>query len=423
MTSSIFYAIIAILFFNYLFSFFLEKINLKNKPIHLPEIISDIYDKEDYHKQQLYEVEKSKLSIIEMSVSSILIIVLFSLKGFGTLQVIVSNITQNQILQTLIYFGILSFCSLIFSLPFSYYDKFIIEEAYGFNKSTKKLFWIDTLKGVLLTSILGGVILGIISWLYLFNPSIFWITALIVILVFSLLMNALYSTVILPLFNKKTLLSEGELKDKVINFAQNIGFSINNIYLIDGSKRSSKANAFFTGFGRKKRIFLYDTLTNKLTDDEILAVLAHELGHYKKNHIWINLGIGMVQSALFLYLFGIFSQSSTLTEVMGVGGNISIFYLNAICFVLLINPIQTILGILMNFLSRKMEYSADKFASSKGMANSLVSALKKLASINYSNLTPHPFYVLVNYSHPPIYNRIRALMIDSKNVESSNAHE
>jgi len=412
MVSTIFNVIISILILNYLFSLVLELINLKYKPIHLPTIISDVYDKEDYQKQQLYEVNKTKLSIIEMSISSMLIIVFFSLKGFGILQSFVSNISQNQILQTLIFFGIVSFISLVISLPFSYYDKFIIEEEYGFNKSTKKLFWIDTLKGVLLTSILGGIILSIISWLYLFNPSIFWITALIVILIFSLLMNALYSTIILPLFNKKTPLPEGELKDKVINFAQNIGFSINNIYLIDGSKRSSKANAFFTGFGRKKRIFIYDTLTNKLTDDEIVAVLAHELGHYKKNHIWINLGFGMVQSAIFLYFFGLFSQSSTLTEVMGVGGNISIFYLNAICFVLLINPIQTILGILMNFLSRKMEYSADKFASSKGMANSLVSALKKLTSINYSNLTPHPLYVTVNYSHPPLYNRIRALTKD-----------
>jgi len=423
MVSTIFYAIIAILIFNYTFSIFLERLNIKQKPNQLPKIISDVYDYEHYQKQQRYEVDKTKLSIIETTFSSLLIIFFFIFKGFGQLQVIVSSLVQSQILQTLLFFGLISIISLIISLPFSYYDKFVIEEKYGFNKSTKKLFWIDTLKGILLSAILGGIILTVITWLYLLNPKIFWVSAIAVILVFSLLMNSLYSTVILPLFNKKTPLPEGELKDKVINFARGIGFSINDIYLIDGSKRSSKANAFFTGFGRKKRIFLYDTLTSKLNDDEILAVLAHELGHFKKNHIWMNLGLGLVQSTLFLYLFGIISQSLILTEVMGVDGNLSIFYLNAICFVLLISPIQTILGILMNFLSRKMEYSADKFASSKGMANSLVSALKKLTSINYSNLTPHPFYVTVNYSHPPLYNRIRALMQGLEKFESSNAQE
>lgn len=416
MVSTFFYIIIGILIFNYFFSIFLERLNLKHKPQQLPKIIADIYNNEDYRKQECYEIAKTKLSLFEISASSFIIIVFFSLKGFGILQGIVLNITQSQILQTLLYFGILSFITLIISLPFSYYDKFIIEEEYGFNKSTKKLFLVDTLKNILLTAILGGIILSIITWLYLLNPNIFWITALVVILIISLLMNALYSIVILPLFNKKTPLPEGDLKNKVIDFASSIGFSINNIYLIDGSKRSSKANAFFTGFGRRKRIFLYDTLTEKLSDDEIVAVLAHELGHYKKNHIWVNLGVGIVQSALFLYLFGIISQSTILTQVMGAKGNTSVFYLNAICFILLIDPIQTILGVLMNILSRKMEYSADKYACSTGMGHHLISALKKLTSINYSNLTPHPFYALVTYSHPPIYNRIKAIMGYSKDI-------
>jgi len=416
MVSTFFYIIIGILIFNYFFSIFLERLNLKHKPQQLPEIIADIYNNEDYRKQECYEIAKTKLSLFEISASSFIVVVFFSLKGFGILQGIVTNITQSQILQTLLYFGILSFITLIISLPFSYYDKFIIEEKYGFNKSTKKLFLVDTLKNILLTAILGGIILSIITWLYLLNPNIFWITALVVILIISLLMNALYSVVILPLFNKKTPLPEGDLKNKVVDFASSIGFSINNIYLIDGSKRSSKANAFFTGFGRRKRIFLYDTLTEKLSDDEIVAVLAHELGHYKKNHIWVNLGVGIVQSALFLYLFGIISQSTILTEVMGAKGNTSVFYLNAICFILLIDPIQTILGVLMNILSRKMEYSADKYACSTGMGHHLISALKKLTSINYSNLTPHPFYALVTYSHPPIYNRIKAIMGYSKDI-------
>jgi len=409
MITFLFYLILGIMAFNFLFSIFLERLNYRNRPNTLPTLISDVYDAENYQKQQSYEKENLHFAIIESSFSSILVISFFTFKGFGYLQAIVSGIFQNQILQTLIFFGILGTISLIISLPFSYYAKFVIEEKYGFNKSTKKLFIVDTLKGMLIGGVIGGGVLSVITWLYFFNPNIFWITALTIVLLFSLLMNALYSTIILPLFNRKTPLSEGNLKNKVIAFATSLGFSISRIYLLDGSKRSTKANAFFTGFGSKKSIFLYDTLTDKLTDDEIVAVLAHELGHYKKHHIWINLSIGLIQAALFLYFFSLMAQSLVFTKVMGGVGNSAVFYLNALCFVLLIEPIQTLLGVLMNAISRRMEYSADRFAALTGMGISLIGALKKISSLNYSNLTPHPFYVIINYSHPTLYSRLIAL--------------
>ena len=405
----LFYFIIGIMVFNYSFSLILDWLNYKNRPEVLPSLISDVYDSENYKKQQNYEREKTRLSIFESSLSTVIIITFFVLKGFGSLQAFVSCIAQNQILQTLLFFGILGIISLIISLPFSYYDKFVIEEKYGFNKSTKRLFVFDILKNLILMAILGGVILGVITWLFLLNPNIFWITALVIMFFFSLIMNALYSTIILPLFNRKTPLPEGDLKKRVIEFSTSLGFSINNIYVIDGSKRSTKANAFFTGFGKKKRIFLYDTLTSNLSNDEIVAVLAHELGHYKKHHIWINLTTGLIQTALFLFFFGLISQSVAFTKVMGGIGDISVFYLNALCFAVLVDPIQTLFGLITNGFSRKMEYSADKFAVVNGMGISLMSGLKKISSLNYSNLTPHPLYVLINYSHPTLYSRLLAI--------------
>lgn len=409
MVDIIFYTIVGVMLFNFSFTMILEGLNYSYRPVSLPDIISDVYDSDNYAKQQSYEKEKLRLSIVESTFSSILILTFFSFKGFGQLQVFVAGISNNLILQTLMFFGVLGLVALILSIPISYYDKFTIEEKYGFNKSTKGLFVLDILKSILLSVVIGSAILALITWLYMLNPKVFWITALVVMLLFSLIMNALYSTIILPLFNKKSPLPEGELKHKVVEFASSIGFSINNIYVIDGSKRSTKANAFFTGFGRKKRIFLYDTLTNNLTDNEIVAVLAHELGHYKKHHIWINLGLGVIQTALFLFFFGLISESIVFTKVMGGTGDASIFYLNALCFVLLIEPIQTILELTTNSLSRKMEYSADGFAATYGQGEHLMSALKKISSLNYSNLTPHPFYVFINYSHPTLYNRLMAI--------------
>ncbi len=418
MGSILYISIIIILFFDLLFTVILEQINLNRRSTILPNLISDVYDSENYIKQQEYEKVKVRFSQIESIFSALIVIVFFALRWFAQLQVFVSGLTNSLVFQTLLFFGILGLASFLISIPFGYYEKFVIEERFGFNKSSRKLFAIDSIKTLLLSTTIGGLLIGFLTWLYSLNPNIFWIMALGVVLVFSLLMNALYSSVILPLFNRKTPLEDGELKQRVLTFAESLGFSVNNIYLIDSSKRTTKANAFFTGFGKKKKIFFYDNLTQNLNSDEIVAVLAHELGHYKKHHIWVNLSLGIVQATIFLYLFNLISQSITFTQVMGGPDNSAVFYLNIICFVLLINPLDTILSIFSNAISRKMEYSADRFANNHGLGQSLGIALKKISSLNYSNLTPHPFYVIINYSHPTLYHRLKALVTTDKQLKT-----
>jgi len=409
MLQTIFIAIIVILILNLLLSVALEWLNLRSSRQEIPKILSDIYDPENYGKQQNYKKETTKLSIIESIIGTTLLLLFFYYKGFGIIQEQVSNLASNSILQTLLFFGAIGLLSLIISIPFSYYSNFVVEEKYGFNKSTLKIFVTDILKSIAISITLGGILVSLITWVFINYQSIFWLLTLGIILIFSLIMNALYSTIILPIFNKKKPLEDGELREKVVQFATNIGFSINNIYIIDGSKRSSKANAFFTGFGKKKSVFLYDTLQNKLTDDEIVAVIAHEIGHYKNHHIWINITTGLVQSAVFLYAFNYIANNPVFTQVMGFNSETSVFQLSALCFALLLEPIQMILGILSNKMSRSMEYQADRFASKHGMGNLLISSLKKLSSMNYSNLTPNAIYVAFHYSHPTLLDRVTAI--------------
>jgi len=421
MVNALYYCIIAIMLINLLIDVGLEVLNLRYKPNRLPQIISDIYDNDSYLRQQSYEQETTRFAMIESIFTSAVAVLFFAFGGFALLHALVSDVVANKILQTLLFFGALALASFTISIPFSYYDKFVVEERYGFNKTTMRVFVTDIFKSLLISTVVGGLIIGLITWLFYFNPLVFWILALLVVVVFVLLMNALYSTVLLPLFNKKTPLPEGELKRKVIDFANSLNFSINSIFVIDGSKRSTKGNAFFSGFGRKKSIFLYDPLLEKLSDDEVLAVLAHELGHYKKHHVWVNLLTGVVTSGLFLFLFNRFAQSETLTQVMGgLPGSGYVFHLNLIAFVMLVEPVQTLIGLATNQLSRSMEYAADRFAADHGMAMPLGRALKKLAALNYSNLTPHPWYVAVNYSHPTLLMRLVALGFEEKEEKHSS---
>lgn len=421
MVNALYYCIIAIMLINLLTDLVLKVLNLRYKPNGLPKIISDVYDIDSYRRQQRYERETTRFALIESIFTSAVAVLFFALGGFALVHGLVSGVVANRILQTLLFFGVLALASFTLSIPFSYYDKFVVEQRYGFNKTTIRVFVTDTLKTLLISAAVGGVILGLVTWLFYYNPLVFWILALLVVVVSVLLMNALYSTVFLPLFNKKTPLPEGELKRKVIDFAHSLGFSINSIFVIDGSRRSTKGNAFFTGFGRKKSIFLYDTLLEKLSDDEVVAVLAHELGHYKKHHVWVNLLTGVVTSGLFLYLFNRFAQSETLTQVMGGSpGSGFVFHLNLIAFVMLLEPIQTAFSIAGNRLSRSMEYAADRFAADYGMAIPLGRALKKLSALNYSNLTPHPWYVAVNYSHPTLLMRLVALGFEEQEEKHSS---
>ena len=295
----------------------------------------------------------------------------------------------------------------LLTTPLSYYKTFVIEEKYGFNKSTKTLFFIDKIKGWFLTIILGGGILALIVWFYQQTGKNFWIYTWAFMALFSVFMMLFYSSLIVPLFNKQTPLQDGELKNQLENFAKKVGFNLDKIFVIDGSKRSTKANAYFTGFGKKKRIVLYDTLINELETDEIVAVLAHEVGHYKKNHVVFNMIASIALTGLTLYIFSFFIDSQLLANALSVSE--PSFHIGLIAFGVLYTPISEITGLFMNYISRKFEYQADNYAKINFGATSLITSLKKLSKNSLSNLTPHKAYVFMHYSHPTLLQRIQNL--------------
>ncbi|MCD4793827.1 MAG: M48 family metallopeptidase [Bacteroidales bacterium] len=407
MYNTAFYIIIGILLFSYILSRYLDNLNSKNRNKKIPKELEGIYDDDKYKKSQEYGKANSKFSFISSTFMIILTLGMFVLFGFNFINEIAISFSDHIIWSALIFFGILMFASDIIGIPFSIYSIFIIEEKFGFNKTTGKTFVLDKIKGWLLGGIIGGGLLALIIWLYSITEEMFWIYAWIALTAFSVFMAMFYSSIIVPLFNKQTPLEEGELRDAIKNFSKKAGFKLTNIYVIDGSKRSTKANAYFSGLGPKKRIVLYDTLINDLSADEIVAVLAHEIGHYKKKHSLKGIIFSVIQSGIMLYIFSIFVNNIELSKAMG-SQSIS-FQLGLIAFGILYSPISTIIGLFMNVISRKHEYQADKFAKDHGQANGLVSGLKKLSEKNLSNLTPHPYYVFFNYSHPTLYQRIKAM--------------
>lgn len=295
----------------------------------------------------------------------------------------------------------------LLTIPFDWYDTFVIEDRFGFNKTTRKTFVTDKLKSWLFGIVIGGLLLAAILWLYLWLGTSFWWVACIVVVAFSMLMNMFYSEWIVPLFNKQTPLEEGELRNAIEKFANRAGFKLNNIYVIDGSKRSTKANAYFSGLGPKKRIVLYDTLIDDLSTEEIVAVLAHEIGHYKHKHTWQMMGVSVMNTVLMFFLLSLVLNSSVLAEAMGRGT--PSFPLALVAFGLLYTPLGLLTGIGINALSRRNEYQADAFAASFGLANALIGGLKKLSVKSLSNLTPDSLYVKVYYSHPTLLQRMAAL--------------
>ena len=331
----------------------------------------------------------------------------FFLDGFKYVDNFARTFTDNHILVALIFFGVIMFGSDILTTPFSYYQTFVIEEKFGFNKSTKKIFWFDKLKGALMSSLLGGLILSLIIWFHQISGVNFWVYAWVLVAVFSLLMNLFYAKLIVPLFNKQTPLEDGELKTAIEKYTKKVGFTINNIFVIDGSKRSTKANAYFSGFGSQKRITLFDTLIHDLETDEIVAVLAHEVGHYKRKHIIFNLTSTILLTGFTLYILSLFINSSILSEALGV--SIPSFHIGLIAFGILYSPISEITGLLMNYVSRVFEYQADNFAKETFAAKPLITSLKKLSKNSLSNLTPHKAYVFMYYSHPTLLERIENL--------------
>jgi len=403
----IFVAILLILVFDFLFENYLEYLNISRMGKKLPKELEGIYDEEKYARQQSYQKENHRFGMVSGTFSFLVVLGMIVFYGFAFVDQIVWQITSSQVLASLLFFGIIMFASAIINIPFSVYETFVIEEKYGFNKTTPRTFILDQIKGLLLGAIIGGSLLALIVFIYQLTQEMFWIYAWIAVALFSIFMTMFYSNLIVPLFNKQTLLKEGELRSAIQQFANKVGFRLNNIYVINGSKRSAKANAYFTGFGRKKRIVLYDTLIDEMDKDEIVAVLAHEIGHYKKKHVTQGLIISLFQTGAVLFLFSLFINSPSLSRALGVDE--PNFHIGLVAFALLYSPVSFLLGILMNRLSRKNEYQADAYAALNFNAQSLGAALKKLTQRNLSNLTPHPLYVFFNYSHPPLLQRLNHL--------------
>ena len=405
--TTLFYIIISILILSFIVDKVLDILNEKRFNDEIPEKLKDVYDETAYKKSQSYKKTSAKFSNITSLATTILTLSFFLVDGFKYLDNFARTYTDNSILVALIFFGIIILGSEIVSTPLSYYSTFVIEEKFGFNKSTKKTFWLDKIKGLFITILLGFGILSLIIWFYQLTGKNFWIYAWVLVAVFSLFINMFYAKLIVPLFNKQRPLEDGELKSAIEKYAKNVGFTINNIFVIDGSKRSTKANAYFSGFGSQKRITLYDTLINDLETDEIVAVLAHEVGHYKRKHIIFNLISSILLTGLTLFILSLFVNSPVLSEALGV--SIPSFHIGLIAFGILYSPISEVTGLFMNYMSRKFEYQADNYAKQTFDGKSLITSLKKLSKNSLSNLTPHPAFVFTHYSHPTLLERINNL--------------
>lgn len=402
-----FIIIILIVIADFVLERYLHYLNRKSMSNVLPEELTDVYDADQYKKQQEYKKVNDRFGTLTSSVSFAIMLLMLFIGGFSVVDSWAREIASEPIIITLVFFGILAIASDLISTPFSIYDIFVIEERFGFNRMTPKTFVSDKLKGWILAAFIGGGLLAIVVWFYNQTGKMFWIYAWVLAVGFTVFMAMFYSTLIVPLFNKQTPLPEGELRDAIRTFCEKAGFRLINIFVIDGSKRSTKANAYFTGLGPKKRIVLYDTLIKDLTTDEIVAVLAHEIGHYKKKHIYQGLFAGIIQTGVTLFILSVMISEPELSKALG-GINAS-FHLGLIAFGILYSPISLVTGLLMNHISRRNEYEADNYVKENSDPEALITALKKLSSKNLSNLTPHPTYVFFHYSHPTLLQRIKKL--------------
>lgn len=399
--------ILVIVVLDFGWSQYLSYRNRKRMNPIIPDQLQDIYDQEKYTLQQEYQKTNSRFGLIISLFYFVVLISLLLIGGFGWLDQLLRLYTDNEIILTLAFFGIIYLVSAIVSLPFDYYSSFVIEARFGFNKTTKTTFWADQLKGLLMTVVLGGLILAVITWFYQSFGKFAWLYAWLLVIVFSLFMTLFYSNLIVPLFNKQKPLGDGELREAIETFGKRSGFGIDNIYVLDASKRSTKANAYFTGFGAKKRIVLYDTLINDLATDEIVAVLAHEIGHYKKKHTLQGMLVSFCYTGAILFFLSFFLGNQDIA--IALGGKVASFHLGLIAFSILFTPISLILGVFSSILSRRNEYQADAYAASFGLSLQLISGLKKLSVNSLSNLNPDPLYVFFHYSHPTLLQRIAAL--------------
>jgi len=409
---TLFTIILLITIVSYVIEQWIGYLNTTTRSNVLPESLTGFYDQQTYSKQQDYERDNYRFELFSETFSFLLVLAMLLLSGFAWADSFVRAYSGSAIVQALLFFGILGLVSDILNIPFDIYHTFVIETRYGFNKTTIKTFVFDKLKGWLLAAIVGGGVLSLIVFIYERSGDWFWVLAWISISTFTLFLSYFYTTLLVPLFNKLAPLPKGELRDAIEQVARKANFNLKDISIMDGSKRSTHGNAYFSGFGRKKSIVLFDTLINDHSVDELTAILAHEIGHYKKKHVVKGLLSGILQTGILLFVLSLLLKSPLLA--FALGSSVPSFHLAVVAFGILYSPFSTVLGIVLNSMSRKHEYEADRFALSLSKPGALQQALKRLSVKNLSNLTPHPWYVFVHYSHPALLQRLAAIQSAEK---------
>ena len=417
MASEVWFLIImGLVIFNYLFSNILDYLNHKNWKDEIPSELKDFYDKKKYKQAKQYAISKNKIGLLSSTTSFLLVVSLLVFNGYGYIDQLVNSFSlnlflpfeiNNSFIESGIFFLILFTLNLIISIPFSYYNTFVIEENFGFNKTSKSTFFFDIIKSSMLSILIGGFLLFLALYLFDSLNDGFWLYLWIGLSLLMVFINMFYADLIVPIFNKLTPLENGELRKKIENYSKQVGYLLKNIYVIDGSKRSTKANAFFSGLGPRKTIALYDTLIEKHSENELVAVLAHEVGHFKKKHVFSGLLMSVIQIGVMTFFFELCLKLPEISQALG-GSDVS-FHLGLIGFTIIFSPISMMSGILMNYISRKNEFEADSYAKETYNGDDLSLALKKLSVDSLSNIYPHPLYVFFHYSHPPLIKRLRAL--------------
>lgn len=394
---------------NYLLNLLSDWLNLRHLQEEVPDEFKDYYDEEKYAVSQRYLRDNTRFGRIHSTFNLILLLALILAGGFDLIDSWARSVAEGPIVRGIVFTFILILGSTILGLPFSIYDTFVIEERYGFNKTTPKTFILDQIKGLLLTFLIGVPILALILWFFGAAGEMAWIYCWIAVAIFQIFIMFIAPVVIMPIFNKFEPLEDGELKSSIEDYARREDFKLKGVYTMDGSKRSSKSNAFFTGFGRFRRIVLFDTLIEKHTVEELVSILAHEMGHYKKKHILMAILRSIATLGVTFYIMSLFIKNEMLFDAFQMSAESSI-YASLVFFGFLYIPIQLVLSIVENAISRRQEYQADRYAvETYGHPNAFIAALKKLSSDNLSNLTPHPFTVFLKYSHPPVLERIAAI--------------
>jgi STE24 endopeptidase len=408
--STYFYLVIGLILTMFVFELIVSILNYRYKNQPIPENVQGLYNDEKYVKWLAYSMANFKFGLVSNTLSTLLMLVLLIMGVFGTIESVTIELTSSTLLQTLFFLFAYFLLTFLIGIPLSYYRVFKIEEAFGFNKMTKKLFVKDKIKNLVLTLVFGG---GIISLLFVifdaFKENIWtFILGAYIVIVIVMLILFLFNGVFVRLFNKLTLLEEGSLKTKIDALASQLGFEVKRIYVMDGSKRSTKLNAFFSGLGKTKEVVLFDTLIEKSTEDQILAVLAHELGHATHKDTLKLLVQQLFVIGIYVSVLGFILSTLELHTAFQLS-NVH-FGFSIILMAILLSPINTLIGLVSNYISRAFEYKADAFAAKHTSKEAMISALKVLVVENFANLTPHPLYVKLYYSHPPISQRIASVL-------------